>query len=248
MVGALFAGIGNQVLSSDGGLAVVTQSIGGQPSYLDQVASESAAALRGAATNAGLQILISARQVEAGYFAAVNAIATSLTQTIGQLRTAESKCWDIIIPKVCTTPLSTTNSCTDAGSNTLQVATSTAFSQAIISVQITPIATTTIANINNSQNALKVLDNLIAGVTNTTSLDAQRVALQQLDQLVAQKVLHTPQDLSTVQRQQQDVQTTLANLVQNTITAWGDSTDVNIGWCNVNNPAVIQFWAQQWKK
>ena len=276
MIGALYAGINTQIIGDQSGLAGLTQSNGGQPSYLDQVAAESAQGLQSAATNAALQILSASQQVESAYFQAVSAIAGSLSQTTLQLQSAESQCWTTIISNVCATPLKSDNTCqaaagdcsTDTNGNTtcptgatLKVATSTAFSQAVISSQITPLVAPATANRTASQQALQIINGLIQGVTNVTSLDAQRVALQQLDSLVAQHKLHTQTDLATITAQQSSVSSAMATLLQTVAQTWGgtgSSGSANIGWdgtvnpgngwCNVNNSATVQAWIQTWKK
>ncbi len=265
MIGALFAGMGTHILSSAQGLQGLMQRIGTQPSYLDQVAAESAAGLRNSAANAAIQILSGALQVERAYNQIVSSIATTLTGTIQQLRTTENQCWALIISKVCATALAADNTCqhqpactqgTDPTTGqpaqicpptiTLKVATTTTFSQQVIQSQITPLANQTVANIDNSNKALELINRLVSGVTNTTSIDAQRVALIQLDQLVAQGALHNQTQLSTVQQQQAAIRDAMTTLFNDTKTAWGDSTDPNVGWCNVNNPSVLQMWVQRW--
>lgn len=270
MIGALFAGLGTQILSSAQGLKGLMQKVGSQPSYLDQVSAESAAGLRNSAANAAIQILSGALQVEKAYNQVVTTIANTLTATIQQLRTTENQCWALVISKVCVAapgadgtcqyqpPCTTTNTNTGFGNtqtNTepvcpptirLKVATSTAFSQQVIQSQITPLADQTISNINKSNNALELINRLVSGVTNTTSLDAQRVALVQLDQLVAQGALHNQTQIPIVQQQQAAIKDAMGTLYNDTKTAWGDSTDTNVGWCNVNNPSVIQMWVQRW--
>jgi len=256
MISALYAGLTTQVISDSGGLAGISQSVGGQPSYLDQVVSETSAGVRNAADNVALNILGAAQQTEQQYFQAVSSIASALTQSIGQLRSAELQCWNLVIPKVCTSSLSSTNTCTGANGTTLKVATSTVFSQAVISAQITPVATTTINNVNASQQALSLIANLIAGVTNTASLDAQRLALQQLDSLVAQHQLHTQPDLQNVTQQLSSVQSAMTTLVQNTVQDWSDSTpngsafnaSNSSGWCNVNSQTTVDTWTSAWKQ
>jgi len=267
MIGALFSGITTQITTDNKGLAGLTQSVGGQPSYLDQVAKESSQSIVGAAVNAALTILNAARQTEASYLASMNAIASSLTQTIARLRGAENQCWNLIIanpsgPHVCATPLATNKTCTavvkctedEDGTKdcptapTLQVATSTAFSQGVIDSQIAPLANVSITNVEASEKALRLIDQLIQGVTNTSSLNAQRISLQQLDSLVAQKALHNQYDAQRAAEQQKDVQAAMANLITDTVTAWADSPDPAVGWCNVNNPSVIQGWIDRWKK
>lgn len=254
MIGALFAGLGTQILSSNQGLLGLTQPNAGQPSYLDQLAAESSAGLRNTAVNAAITQLAAAQQVEQQYFQLLSSIAKTLTQTIGQIRGYESQCWVLIQQKVCTSaPVN--GKCTDQGGTQLMVATSTVYSQAVITAQIAPIATTTAANLYASQSALNMINQLIAGVTNTTSLDAQRIALQQLDTLIASHQLHTQNDVSTLQNQQQSIQAAMQTLSQNVPTTWGDGTpnlsnpyDPNSGWCNVNNASVVQMWDQLWQK
>ncbi len=263
MIGALFAGVATQVISDSKGLAGLTQSVGGQPSYLDQVAKESSQGVVGAATNAALSILNGTRQVEASFLASMNAIATTLTNTIAQLRSTEQQCWNLIVPKAkdyaaqqnCTTdntvdpPVQTCTGGYTLDPKKIAAATSSrAFSQQVIDSQVTPLASVAVQNTQSSQKALSLIDQLIAGVTNTTSLDAQRISLQQLDSLVAQKALHTQYDSQRAAQQSQDVQGAMTNLVGDTAKAWGDSPDPSVGWCNVNNQTVIKLWAERWKK
>jgi hypothetical protein len=240
MVGALFSSLSTQVISDSQGLTGLIQSVAGQPSYLEQMTREAAQGLRESAINAALQILSAARQIEAAYYNSMNAIGLSLTQTIGQLRQAEKSCWELVIPEA--------QNYASQHNFQIQVATSTAFSQQIIDSQIAPLASTTIANIQKSERALSLIEQLIAGVTNTTSLEAQRIALQQLDSLVARGELHTQYDAQQAGQRRGEVEAAMADLVEDTVTAWGDSTDLNVGWCNINSPDVAQMWAEQWRR
>jgi hypothetical protein len=131
---------------------------------------------------------------------------------------------------------------------TLKVATSTLTSQQVVDSQITPLANQTVSNINNSNKALQLINQLVSGVTNTTSVDAQRIALVQLDQLVSQGALHNQTQLTTIQQQQAAIKDAMSSLYNDTKTAWGDSTDPNIGWCNVNSQSVIDMWIQRWRQ
>lgn len=256
MIGALYAGITTQVISDNQGLAGLSQKIGGQASYLDQVAAESAAGVRNAAANIALAVLGPARQVEQRYFQAVNSIASTLTNSIKQLRSAENQCWNLIIPKVCISSLSNTNTCQGTSGYPLRIATSTVFSQAVIDSQIASLATSTTANISASQNALRLIGDLIAGVTNTSSLDAQRVSLQQLDSLVARRLLHTPSDLQSVTEQLSNVKDAMQTLLENTVQDWADGTPSGspfnasnqTGWCNVNEQTTLDQWVAKWKQ
>ena len=128
------------------------------------------------------------------------------------------------------------------------MATSTAYSQQVIDARILSYASTTENNIAKSNEALILLDRLIAGITNTNSLDAQRVALQQLDNLVAQRQLHNQYDLQGAQKALDDITASMDTLRTDTVKAWADSTDPNIGWCNVNNQTVLDMWRQKWKQ
>jgi len=254
MIGALFAGVTTQALTDSGGLAGLARSVAGQPSYLEQVARESSQGVVGAAANAALQILNASKQVETRYLNAMNAIAGSLTQAINQLRSAERACWELIIPEAqeyaqcpstVTNPITGVTTCTGAFS--IQPATSTAFSQQVVDSQIAPLAQAAVTNIDNSQKALGLIDQLIVGVTNTNSLTAQRLALQQLDNLVAQQSLHSQYDATNAEQQRDDIAASMTGLVEDTARAWGDSSDPTTGWCNVNNSNVIETWAEQWR-
>ena len=255
MVGSFFANIGIQLISQNGGLLGLVQGSSGSPSYLSQVVAESTASLRDSAVNAALQILLAARQVEQAFIEATNATARILLDYMAKLRAAEQTCWNIIIPKVkeevgatnCSPASDGTETCTTKDSSTIKIATTTAASQGIITGQIAPLATTTASNNQQSIAALNALDKLITDVTNSNSPDAQRIALQALDELVAAKVLHTQYDQKAAEQRLAEVQNAAGSLVADTIKAWGDSTDPNIGWCNVNNPDVIKMWTDKWK-
>ncbi len=239
MVDALYSGLSTQVVSDTRGLAGVTEGFAGQPSYLDQIGDTLRKNLRDAAVNIALGILKGAKQTEITYFNALNSIALTLTATIGDLRQAEALCWAEVVPKAQVY----------ASANNIQitVATSTQFSQAVINAQITSLASTTITDIRKSETALSLIDHLIEGITNTTSPDAQRVALQQLDSLVAQGALHGEYDAQQAVKRRDEIKPAMENLVEDTVVAWADSADVNVGWCNVNNPAVAQKWVEEWR-
>lgn len=261
MIGALFAGVTTQALTDTRGLAGFSQSIGGQPSYLEQVARESSQGVIGAAVNAALTILNASREIESRYLAAMEAIASTLTQAINQMHNTERACWDLVVPKAqayasqtsCVTdPATGAQTCTGGfqldPAKTSRSTSTLAFSQQIIDSQIKPLADAALANIQSSRRALGLIDQLIAGITNTASLNAQRIALQQLDMLVAERALHTKFDAENAAKQKDDVAGAMATLVQDTAKAWGDSPDPSIGWCNVNNADIPRLWAERWKK
>jgi len=286
MVGALFAGIGTQVLSgTGGGISGINQAVGNEPSYLSQAVSQETQNLNSAVTNAALTNLDSALQVEQSYFNIMSSIAGTLEGTISSLRSSENQCWQQVIQAVCSGPVSANGTCTEvvqcttgtdengnATSNcptgaTLHVATSTEFSQPVINSQITSLASTTANNLQVSQQALDLINQLIQNVSGT-SADSQALAVEQLNTLVANNELHTPADLTTAQTQEQAIQNAMTTLTQNTPSLWAGTdpnntsndnipwngsvgatiqlTDPGVGWCNFKNQTTLQAWEQLW--
>ncbi len=240
VVGNLFGGLTTQLISDTRGLEGLAQSVNGQPSYLDRMTAQTSANVRQQATNAALSIISSARQIEVNYRTAKEAIATGLSNAIEQLRSAERQCWDLIIPAVQTYA-------TGQGVSQLNIATSTQFSQQIIDSQIAPLATTTINEIRASDTTIGALNELISSVSNSASQANQQQALLRLDTLVANGQLRTAQDATNAAQQRDNVLGALTTLVTDTVKGWGDSPDPNIGWCNVNNTAVVERWFNAWK-
>jgi len=160
-------------------------------------------------------------------------------------------------PETCTTNPDGSQQCTPGVQ--LVVATSSRFNfaQPIIDTQIAPVARRVATDITASAAALQELDNLIGDVTNAASAANQRAALSRLDQLVApntrlpdcspDKTLHSAGDVQCANKERDDIGTAVGSLVESTVRDWGDSQDPNVGWCNVNNPAVIQRWINAWK-
>lgn len=222
------------------GLSGLVRSQNGQPSYLDRMASEASANVRTSAVNTALGILAATRQVELVYRNAKQSTAVALTNAITRLRTAEATCWSLIVPKV--------QEKAALEGATLRIATSTQFSQAIIESQIQSLATTTLRDLRISEETLVVLDQLIADVTNSASAAAQRAALERLDSMVANNQLHSAADGAAAQKQKDDIIAALTILIDDTLKAWGDSTDPSIGWCNANNAATIDRWFNAWKQ
>ncbi len=251
MIGALFAGVTTQILTDNKGLAGISKSVGGRPSYLDQVAKESSQGVLGAAVNAALTILNAYRGFELRYLTAMEGIATNLAQSINKIRQIERGCWDLVVPKA-REYASGNNISLDT--NKIRTSTSSlAFSQQTIDSQITPLANAALTNIASSKTALGRIEQLIAGVTNTKSLTTQRLALQQLDTLIADNALHNKQSAEGAEKQREDVASAMGDiskggLVDDTRIAWADSSDPSTGWCNINNAAIPQLWAERWRR
>lgn len=238
--GSLQAGLQTSIIADTiRGLTGFSRSQNGQPSYLDRMSAESSSAVRSGAVNAALGILAAARQVETTYKSAKEGVANVLTDAIGKLRQAENTCWGLIVPKVRDRAASQGVS--------LRIATTTEFSQKIIDEQIQPLATVTVRDLRASESALNLINQLIASVTNTSSAAAQRAALERLDSMVANNQMHSASEASTAQKQKDEVTVAIGTLVDETLKGWGDSQDTEVGWCNVNNDAVIEMWLDRWR-
>jgi len=244
--GALQAGLSSTIVSDAiRGLSGLTKSQNGQPSYVDRMAAEASASVRAGAVNAAISILSAARQIETLYKQAKEATATALTNAITTLRGYETQCWALVVPKVREHASNSGASLDEA--KIKSATTSLAFSQQIINSQIAPPASTTIRDLRASETALVLINQLIANVTNSSSAANQRTALEQLDSLVANNQLHSSQEATNAQKQKDDVMSAIGILLDDTKKAWGDSPDVNVGWCNINNQDVIVKWFNEWK-
>ncbi len=239
--GALQAGLQSSIVADTvRGLTGFARSQNGQASYLDRMTAEAAASVRTSAVNAALGILSVARQVETVYKQAKEAIANTLTNAIQKLRDAERTCWAAIVPKV--------EEKAAAEGASLRIATSTDFSQAVIDAQIQPLASATIRDLRVSEAALALINQLIAGVTNTSSTVAQRAALERLDSMVANNQLHSLAESQAAQKQKDEIIGAVGTLLEETIRAWAESTDPSVGWCNINNVETINRWFNAWKQ
>jgi len=237
MVGALFAGIGNALLyEASNGLRGLVARGGNQPSYLDQVVEQSGATLRESAINAALQILLAARTVQATFLENERASADVLARAVEDLRGAENRCWELIVTKV-----------KESAETDLRIATTTVASQRVIDASIAPLASSTASRITLAQRGFDSVDALITGAINSDP-QAQGTALKTLDDLVAQKALQNQYDLKASEQRREDVRSAMSDLVRDAIKMWGDDPDPNKGWCNINNPDVIEKWSATWKK
>ncbi|OGG52422.1 hypothetical protein A2851_05250 [Candidatus Kaiserbacteria bacterium RIFCSPHIGHO2_01_FULL_53_29] len=264
MIGALYAGVATQIVADSQGLAGLSQSIGGQPSYLDQVSSQSGQGLRDAAVNVANNNLAGALRTEQQYNQVVKSIGSLLTQATLQLRGLENQCWALVISNVCTAPPDADRKCTakPPASGSLTVATSTyQFAQAVIDSQIGTLAAQILPAIQKSDETLAKLTSIAARLSNPAT---QSQALQELDQLVSARppVLHTPPDVAAITQQQQSTLSSLTNLLQTTRDtwtgvgsdgstpanlSWDGTTNPGVGWCNATNDATRAAWVTKWK-
>jgi hypothetical protein len=269
MVGALFGGISTQVLSgTGGGISGLTQPIGNQPSYLQQAVGQESQNLQTTIANAALANLNAALQTEQGYNTIMGTIASTLQGTISTLRGAENQCWQQVALALCPSNSSGSGTCTDVNGVQIKIATSTEFSQPVINSQIASLASTTASNLQTSQQALGLINQLIQNVSG--SPDSQGLAIEQLNTLIANNELHTPSELTTAQTQAQSVQSAMQTLAQNTPTLWAGTdpnnttnnnipwngsvgatlqvSDPGVGWCNFKNQTTQHAWEQIWRQ
>lgn len=256
MINRMFADIGNILISQvNGGLQRLVRGSSGQPPILAQVVQETARDVRDSAANAGLQILLASRQVELSFLNAKQRTGGVLVNSMSQLRGAESQCWDSLIPEIRRYALAgdctgTAGNQTCSGPFGIRIATSTAFSQTVISANITALAESTAREIATSTDAFNSINQLLAGVSAANSPEAQQTALRQLDAMVVGGSLHTQYDAQAAETQTRDVVASMGNLITTTLRRWREdalSADPSSGWCKVDNPDVIRMWAQRWR-
>ena len=262
MVGTLFSNVGTQILSNNQGINSLLQpTANGGASFLSQVVSQSGGQLTQITGNGVLQVLSAALTLERTYNQTVSAIATNLTQTITQLRAVEKQCWASLAQNVCTSGSISADgkSCTAvSGNNLTNIATSTAFSQAVVDNNIISLASTTLVSLNKSNTAITALNQFIAAVI--ANPGNQAAVLAQFKQLAAQGAFHSQSDVSTAQSQLQTVTTATGNLVSNTINTWAgtdsqgastipwdNSIDPGEGWCNYQNQPTLNAWDLKWR-
>ncbi len=275
MIGQLYAAVTTQVIGSAGGLAGLGQSNGG-PSYLAAIAQQSSSGLSNVVANAVLQNLNGLLQSENQFLNSISSIASSLQQSEGSLRSAESQCWTQIIAQACSSQLSANNTCTASSSVTLKVATSTAFSDAVINSQIAPAAAAATTSMAQSQAGLQYINDLAQAMA-SGNMSSQNIASALADQLVASSseaqyaqtgvpvagggIVHSQNQVRTAQSQQSAVSDQMQTLLSNTANTWGGlgtdgssnipwdgTTNPGNGWCNTSNPATITAWQQKWKQ
>ncbi|RJQ33458.1 hypothetical protein C4568_04735 [Candidatus Parcubacteria bacterium] len=273
IVGSMFAGIGSKLLSSAGGIPSILAS-NGSDSYLAQAIQQEQNGLLGQASGVALQNLYAILNWEQQYNSVLAETANVLTNSINQLRSSEKACWDLIVPKVCTSGSLSGTTCTATSGGTLTVATSTQFSDAAIAAAgIGSAATALEQAVNASNQNIATINSLIVAVQSTDP-NARNTALQNLDILVNANppVLHTEssintarEDLAAVRAQMQgsqgvdgfvkktqqawagDAIDQFGNL-QKSALAWDGSINPGTGWCNINKQSTLDQWIQKWSQ
>lgn len=257
MVSALFTGMGAQILQS-GGLAALAQSNAGQPSYLDQVVSTAQRGASTATNNAGIAVIKSMRAIEQAYGDVMRAILALFTDSATGMRAAERQCWANIVSKVCSGPVSSSNTCTSVADActtdaegvqtcpsgvTLQIATSTRYSD--LAISLLPgrnNAQTVAANVDTSSSTIRFFDQLIATLSTSESGTAQQQALNQLDALIRSNQVHTKNDITTAQTAQTDLSQQVRTFTDAIAAAWsgtsGAGTAGAISWNGTYPPAA----------
>ena len=250
MVNGLFAGLSTEIIRSNRGLAGLTQPIGSQPSYLNQMRAAATQGLQNSVNNAVIAILRDAQLIEKAYGDVMRAILNQMSSTQGNFKEAERLCWSAIIQKTCAPDtLKSDGSCTsvsdacttaDDGTvtcpvgNALKVATSTIYSQAAIGGSTTfTLKDTVERNVTASDNAIKLFVTLIESVNGSASQSAQLQAQLQLDSLISQGLIHRQTDLDQAIAARKAIDASIAQsgtYVKEVKAAWnGDAADGTAG-------------------
>jgi len=250
VVSSVFSSLGNRALGDVQGLLGLARSQGsGSPSFLNQVRQDANARVRASALNAAISVLEPSLDTERRYRSARQAAVDYLETARGQLRAAESQCWQLVTDAVdklakkdtCAEKATTTN-CTSSPVG-YTAATSTQFSDSAIASLIAPLSSVVTNQLEAARRALEKLEALVEGVEDTQSVDAQREAIQTLDRMVAQREIHDPFDLKRAEDQLEDIRNTVGSEIEDTIEEWTTGS----GWCNVENDDVVEGWLEGWR-
>jgi hypothetical protein len=117
------------------------------------------------------------------------------------------------------------------------------FADKVIADEITPVLSQATEDLARSDGGFALLTQLANDLQNTSSLTAQRIALERLDTMIAQRLVHSPYDLNTANRQLEDIEVSAQSLVEDTVREWAEDG----GWCNVNNSNVVEDWLNRWR-
>ncbi len=117
------------------------------------------------------------------------------------------------------------------------------YSDDVAQDSINPLLNTIRTDVRKSDEAIVLLQRLVNDVRNTSSQTVQRLALERLDTLISQGTVHTAYDVKSAQSQNESVKNAMEDLVKTTIEEWGTGS----GWCNAENPTVVQMWLDRWR-
>lgn len=241
MVGKVFAGVGSRIMNGSlGGLANIGTSVGGQPSYVQQLDAEASRDLMRVITNTVLSVLSPALRVEGEYRDAYNAMLGSLRDAKARLRGAESVCWNLVItgsetgtpsasstkPHVCQSSVvwgASGATCSAEGGGNVNIATTTwAFAQKAIDENITPLENAVVANINASNALMTTFNQLIASFQGGNPTAAANQANALIASFDMQKGAAAREKLQTVQAAIFDTQA--PGFVPKTLQTWAGET------------------------
>jgi len=261
MVGSFLSGLGSKLLSGPSSIASVQQ-------YLGQAVQQQQGSLVNSVVGTGLTNLYQILTWEQQYNDAQQDMAATLNTAITQLRSAETKCYQLIEQNVCSSASTATSggrTCTaESGGATLTITASTTFSNAVIvDANIKDLATALAQRITVSNENLTTINTLI---TNIQSTDAttRNTALQQLEAIAQSSVLHTQANVTRAQDEltllKDTFDDTSSGIVSTAIHRWaGDDTSggtgtidwsgsmsSDAGWCNVNSQPTLDNWTTKW--
>ncbi len=273
MVGQFFTGIGSYLLSGPSSVAGVQQ-------YIGNAVQQQQNSLASSAISTGLTNLYQIIKWEQQYNGLQQQMASTISSAIVQLRGAESTCWTLITQNVCTGAVTSTPSggaqCTSKSGATLTIATSTAFSSAVItSSNFAALAQALASRIDVSNQNLATL-NILAAELQSADSAKQNLGLSQLNTIINANppVLHVQANITQAQDELTQVQAAIAGqqtgVVLTTIQGWaGNDTNggkgtigwngdpsSGAGWCNVptssgSTPSAAQQqtltnWTSAW--
>ncbi len=249
MINGLYLGVTNQVLTASnpgtdttpgsvGGLASITQALGGATSFMGQVVQQVGGSFTQASGDAVIGVIERALSIERQYNSAVANTASLFTTTNGQLRAKEAQCYTDIVTAVCQSGSVSSSTCTSISGGTLNITKSTGFSQKVIDASIRPLTTVTVENLNSSNGIITKLEALIAGLRVTNTPAAQTLAMTTLSAINP----HNAAARDAASQNQSILSTQMAALLTTTSSAWGE----NGGWCDAANEETRNRWTSCW--
>ncbi len=243
MINGLYLGVTNQVLTSSsgnsvGGLAAITQALGGGASYMGRVVQQTGGDFTNGIGNALIATIERALTIERQFNRVVLDTAALFTTTNNQLRTKEASCYNEIVAAICTPESVTSTSCTSTTGVTLTISKLTVFSQKVIAASILPLTSVTIAAINNSGTIITRLEALIAGLRITNTEAAQAAARASLLAIAPHSAAARDDATGNL--------TTLTTQMATLFTSTSETWSTNGGWCDVASQQVKDNWIACW--